>query len=46
MTTIHAGEFNANAATITPPVTSPQVGDTMEILLAKLLTLLAAQYGL
>ena len=46
MTTIHAGEFNANAATITPPVTAPQVGDTMEILLAKFLTVLIAASGL
>ncbi len=46
MTTIHAGEFNANATVITPPETAPQAGDTLHTLLAKLLHLLVTQYGL
>lgn len=36
MHTIHSGEFNSNAATITPPQSRPQVGDTAETLMAKI----------
>lgn len=46
MPTIYAGEFNATATVITPPVFTPQVGDTLETLLAKYLALLLSQFGL